>query len=400
MSDSTVSKVLRNKDKYLHPNDGSQSPIKKSKGKFPDIERALANWALKHQQRGEHLTDAIIKNKAEQFVAHCHTTELHQHFTSNAWLEKFKAKHNIQGTRASRKRSVDAVNSTDSVSIVDSSATSASQTPGLSPISPTALTSSPMSPTQSQESVSGEGEGFFDFGESIRHNHSQSTTSLHSVFSGDPVSSISARPGSPVTPFFGEVSAGQNQFASVAQTSVSAMGSNFNRPRSQTFPNLGIETGQISDTSDQITPKMPDRSISAAILESPIEDDENKPAVINPLETMKRNHSVPDIKAARLKTMQPPPPPVPKLGSVSPGGSPTSTPTQDDARRALELVKIFFQSQPHGVLDPEDYVTIGKLLEKLKLANSPDGSLPGGMHPIKECSESPRMSKKRSIRSL
>lgn len=334
-------------------------------------------------------------------MAHCHTAELHQHFTSNAWLEKFKVKHNIQGVRTSRKRSVDAVNGPDSISIVDSSATSASQTPGLSPISPTALTSSPMSPTQSQESVSAEGgEGFFDFGESMRHNHSQSTTSLHSVFSGDPGPSMSGRSGSPLNPFFTDASAGQSPFTPAAQASLPTIGSNFSRPRSQTFPNLGIETGQMSDTSDQITPKMPDRSISAAILESPVEDDENRPAIINPLETMKRNHSVPDIKAARLKTMQPPPPPVPKLGSVSPGGSPTSTPTQDDARRALELVKIFFQSQPHGVLDPEDYVTIGKLLEKLKLANSPDGSLPGGMHPIKEVSESPRMSKKRSIRSL
>lgn len=335
-------------------------------------------------------------------MAHCHTTELHQHFTSNAWLEKFKAKHNIQGTRSSRKRSVDAVNGPEPISIIDSSATSASQTPGLSPISPTALTSSPMSPAQSQESASGEGgESFFDFGESMRHSHSQSTTSLHSVFAGEPGQQISGAPGSPTTPFFADVNAGQSPYTPVGQATISSIGSNFSRPRSQTFPNLGIDTGQISDTSDQITPKMPDRSISAAILESPIEDDENKPAVINPLETMKRNHSVPDIKAARLKTMQPPPPPVPKLGSVSPGGSPTSTPTQDDARRALELVKIFFQSQPHGVLDPEDYVTIGKLLEKLKLANSPDGSLPGGMHPIKkEYSESPRMSKKRSIRSL
>ncbi|KAL9111424.1 MAG: hypothetical protein Q9227_004101 [Pyrenula ochraceoflavens] len=400
---TTVSKVLRNKDKYLHPNDGSQSPIKKAKGKFPDVERALANWALKHQQRGEYLSDAVIKSKAEQFVAHCHIAELQQHFTSNLWLEKFKAKHNIHGSRTSRKRSVDAISGHDSVSVVDSSATSASQTPGLSPISPTALTSSPMSPTQSQESASGEGpDSFFDFGENTRHFHSQSTTSLASAFSSESVQGLSGGATSPTSPYGAESNSGPSSFQPEL-SAIPMLASNFHRPRSQTFPHLGIEPGAFSDTSisDQITPKMPDRSLSAAILESPIEDEDNKPASINPLETMKRNHSVPDIKSARASSMQPPPPPVPKLESVSPNASPVmSTPTQDDARRALELLKTFFQRQPVGVIDPEDYVTIGKLMEKLKLAHSPDGSLPGGMHPIKEYSDSPRMSKKRSIRSL
>ena len=365
------------------------------------MERALANWALKHQQRGEHLTDAVIKQKAEQFVAHCHIAELQQHFTSNTWLEKFKTKHNIHGPKSSRKRSVDAISGHDSVSVVDSSATSASQTPGLSPISPTALTSSPMSPTQSQESVSGEGvDGFFDFGDNARHAHSQSTTSLASVYSGESVPALSGGATSPTSPYFTDSSLGPSSFP---QMGIPTLASNFTRPRSQTFPHLGIEPGALSDSSisDQITPKMPDRSMSAAILEPPAEDDSNKPASVNPLETMKRNHSVPDIKAARATSMHPPPPPVPKLESVSPNASPVmGTPTQDDARRALELVKMFFQRQPVGVIDPEDYVTIGKLMEKLKLAHSPDGSLPGGMHPIKEYSESPRMSKKRSIRSL
>ena len=47
---STVSKVLRQKDKFLTQDDGSRSPIKRAKGRSPDIERALAVWA-KNQVR-------------------------------------------------------------------------------------------------------------------------------------------------------------------------------------------------------------------------------------------------------------------------------------------------------------------------------------------------------------
>lgn len=41
----------------------------------------------------------------------------------------------------------------------------------------------------------------------------------------------------------------------------------------------------------------------------------------------------------------------------------------------------FFQGQPPGSVEPQDYMTIGKLMEKLKLRG---GLLPGGLHPIKE----------------
>lgn len=48
--DSTVSKVLRQKEKYLVPEESGQSPAKRVKGRVPDIERALAVWA-KNQVR-------------------------------------------------------------------------------------------------------------------------------------------------------------------------------------------------------------------------------------------------------------------------------------------------------------------------------------------------------------
>lgn len=43
------------------------------------------------------------------------------------------------------------------------------------------------------------------------------------------------------------------------------------------------------------------------------------------------------------------------------------SPSQEEAQRALEVVIQFFQHQPSGLVEPQDYMTIGKLMEKLKL---------------------------------
>ena len=72
--------------------------------------------------------------------------------------------------------------------------------------------------------------------------------------------------------------------------------------------------------------------------------------------------------------------------------------TQGDARRALDLVWSFFQDQPAGIFEPDEYAIIGKLMVKLKLSHGPDRTpvLPGGVYPV-DRSLSPRVSKKRTI---
>ena len=97
--------------------------------------------------------------------------------------------------------------------------------------------------------------------------------------------------------------------------------------------------------------------------------------------------------------MAPPPNPLNTSSSANNStlSSPVSPPSQDEARRALELVMSFFQSQPSGVVDPQEYITMGKLMEKLKVQGSV-GELPGGMHSI-DLSQK-EMSRKRSIHSL
>lgn len=87
-------------------------------------------------------------------------------------------------------------------------------------------------------------------------------------------------------------------------------------------------------------------------------------------------------------SMQPPPLPTTTSGFVddkgSSAGSSPITPSQEEAARALELVMSFFQSQNAGfVVEPQEYVTIGKLMEKLRIKRSSE-SLPSGIRRVSE----------------
>ena len=57
----------------------------------------------------------------------------------------------------------------------------------------------------------------------------------------------------------------------------------------------------------------------------------------------------------------------------------------------------FFHHQPNGAVDPQEYITMGKLMEKLKLQGT---GLPGGMHSMERGDGTKPMGRKRSIHSL
>ena len=67
---STVSKILSKGKKGLLES-RSCSPVKQSKDKVLDIERALANWVRRSQKEGVPLTDAAIMEKARFFGDFC-----------------------------------------------------------------------------------------------------------------------------------------------------------------------------------------------------------------------------------------------------------------------------------------------------------------------------------------
>ncbi|KAF2738711.1 CenpB-DNA-bind-domain-containing protein [Polyplosphaeria fusca] len=378
---STVSKVLRQKEKYLYQDDGSRSPIKRSKGKFPDIERALSNWARNHQRQGLPLTDGIIREKARFFATTVGNSESHLKANSSSWLEKFKQKNNLMGAK-SRKSSI--AEESEGTSNPPSNV----HTPGgISPTSPSGVSPSPvtLAAKKSEENLNFKTESpdAYDFSNHHRPFHSQSNTSLSSVFTDTAPSSFSAGPTSPTSPFFTPDSAsGQNPFMGGNQQARGQPGtSNFQRPRSQTFPMLvGVEQYMSPPpSSEALTPKY----MHSTTLDSPME---------------MRSSQIDDAMQASptqvTNSMQPPPVPsaigLPMqsgaLSSPAPigmEGVSSLTPSQEEARRALELVMNFFQHQPNGFVEPQEYVMIGKLMEKLKIKRGSE-SMASGVRRVSE----------------
>ncbi|MCJ1439913.1 MAG: hypothetical protein MMC23_000394 [Stictis urceolatum] len=276
------------------------------------------------------------------------------------------------------------------------------QTPnGISPVSPTGIPSpSPIPPSRSRDDLKTDSPDSYA---EYKHGHSQSATSLASCFTDTTApSSFSAGPQSPTSPFFSsELNGGGNNFvSSQAQRSMSVGNLNSHRPRSQTFPMLGIEPG-FGGSNENLTPKQVEEMMSSSVLETPVEEYSERNFSISSQDMHHLSqpgssvHSpVPDSSPS---VMAPPPNPLlttSAAGSTAP--SPISPPSQDEARRALELVMSFFQSQPSGVVDPQEYITMGRLMEKLKVQGS-IGELPGGMHAMDRGQE---VSRKRSIHSL
>ncbi|WEW55321.1 hypothetical protein PRK78_000750 [Emydomyces testavorans] len=352
--------VLRQKEKYLYPEDGRRSPVKKTKGKFPDIERALSNWARNHLRQGGDLSDAMIREKAVFFANSVGSPEGHQKLLSSSWLEKFKRKNCLCGSQ-SRKTSIDTANVSESTGTVNSG----NQTPiGHSPVSPSGLTSpSPVSPEQRLGELR---KG------SIDCITTQSKDDISHAFSpvASPLGTNVITNQGPV------IFTSENPFVVPHQPS---SGKSPKRQRSRTLPTLATEQHLISnEAGDHVLPQ--------GLGPSAIEDGVHN---TNQIPCRRRNRSQPEIKTESIQ-----PPLFSKSNTVSPVSSPGS-PTQDEARRALELVMSYFQNQPSG-LGTQEFMTIGKLMEKLEIVQNQGTKL----EPIDEHADFPRMTKKRSIHTL
>ncbi|CAI7600758.1 unnamed protein product [Penicillium bialowiezense] len=367
--------VLRQKEKYLNPDDGSRSAIKRAKGRVPDIEKALANWAKNYQSHGYPLNDQLIKEKALFFASNCGCPEGKEKVCTVAWLEKFKHKNNLLGAKV-RRGSAPRSNS-NSPTRINTNFGSALQSPTeTSPTSPPIDGfGSPLSP-KSQEGIKRDVTdtlpsmmGGYQLG------YSNSTASLDTSCSAGMISPTSTLVSeSPFSP------ASQSRLSNIP-----------NRPRSQTFP-LPIDPSLLSADENMQQPtetKVNPPPLSIATLESPLELDESKHMFDSP-KTIKRNQSNPEFK---IKSMPPP-----SSNPISPISSPGS-PTQEEARRALELLLIYFEHQPAGLANNE-FVTMGRLMERLDLTRSPLGTGLNGLPRIDEHEDIPRLSKKRSIHNL
>ncbi|KAI7110745.1 hypothetical protein KC324_g20010 [Hortaea werneckii] len=278
----------------------------------------------------------------------------------------------------------------------DAESISTCHTPGgaSSPSSPRAL--GPTSPldldsAQSQDYFKHESpDNCLDYTTSHGPIHSQSATSLNSAFTDTAPSSFSPGPLSPTSPFFTPDSgtAAAPFVAMPPQTPrriFPATGNgNLQRPRSQTVPQL--DQYMIAPVpAEAATPKH-----SSEALDSPMEEGSEATTGIG--ETFQpydipRHHNPAEHKATFATPEMMGPPPLPSHVLTPGSGRDLTSPvhgfslpmatTPEEALRALEVAHSFFQQQPSGFLEYDESLTMGKLMEKLRLHQSRSHSISG-----------------------
>ncbi|KAI0016698.1 hypothetical protein F4780DRAFT_667991 [Xylariomycetidae sp. FL0641] len=292
-----------------------------------------------------------------------------------SWIEKFKQKHGFLPGKLTRRASETAI--PDSTRLdrlerldTESPLLSASQTPGgISPASPAGQLVSPRTSSTNLKgegkeagSGSGSGSGFAMFGESsYRHPHSQSTTSLSSAVTDPPSSTLSAGAFSPTSQFTFSPDPNTGLFNGLPGSS------NFQRPRSQTVPNIEpLEYLNQSQGSEPLTPKYSTSGTApSSALESPAHELPAPPfGLDSAISPPALHHASSNGSLAGRSTTS---------GAVSAMGSTPGSPTQEDARRAADTLLSFMQHQSSGWVDQNDYMIFVRLTEKLGIAQQQHG---------------------------
>lgn len=274
---------------------------------------------------------------------------------------------------------------------------SGTQTPSTSPTSPPD-TKEPSPATTDMDAVKRESPDLIqhsDFFSNHKPYHSLSNASLSSAFHDGIFSPV---PTSPPSPFFASsdkassyISRGSQLPSRVSSVSASSTGLSAQRPRSQTFPMLGIEPGSFVSppSSEPLTPKLTGQAV--------IDNDMNGNHVMASIEEMHEG-----LQVRTSNTTQPPPPPPiipspqmhahPHSSPITPSSAASLhmngvSPSFEDTKRCLEVVMTFFQNQK-GSLESQEWMMMGTLMEKLKLHHHQHlpvafvGEMPGGMHRI------------------
>jgi hypothetical protein len=371
-----VSKILQRKDKFLSAENGDQSPIKRTKGKSPDIERVLSNWARNQLRLGLPLDDDLIRDKASFFAHTVESSECPANFNSGAWLEKFKQKNYLNGIGAKARKNI-------------SELKSGSRTPnGISPNSPDALHHSRSPKLEKVEPP----DGYVDY----RHIQSKSATSLASCYSETTVStSFSLDIQSPVSPFFSpDSSCGLSPLIPSQHSRLPSLASAASRPRRQTFPAIGAGAFVTDPPVSEPPPIKNSHSFMAIpALKYSLEEMEESPLGLDSAvnHSTQQSHQTTPILSPSPLSMGPPP-------HLAPSGhSSPKPPSQDEARRAIKTLIAFFANQPSNAVDPHECILMGRLMEKLKLHGNP---LPGGMHSLERGDGTLPIGRRRSIHSL
>lgn len=359
-----MSKVLRNKEKYLNLEERSSSPVKRSsKGKGANVEKALINYVQKAKKNGIAVTSEALKERVLAFTSLASGGDSPMEFTSSAWLEKFMSKHGIGTGKLTRRASE--TNIPDSVRASGSPALAPSQPQGaISPASPAGhLSASPLSASKSDEEKESMNNLMgFAADSTYRQSNSQNAASLSNNFADSATPAFSGSAISPTASFNFSPDPNAGAFLPADQgRQVPPHGAGFQRPRSQTFPTLDIEYLNQAQSTEPETPKyhVPSTAPSSALESSssgPIFGFEQQAVSPPPLRHSSSNSSIAGRSSATPVTAS-------AIGS-SPG-----SPTQEDARRAADTL-LSFITNASGLVDQNEYMTVVRLTEKLRLHQS------------------------------
>ncbi|EPS44289.1 hypothetical protein H072_1719 [Dactylellina haptotyla CBS 200.50] len=313
---STVSKVLRQREKYLYPDDGPKQTIKRPKGKCPDFDRALSNWAKNEKKKGRLLTDEMIREKASFFAQSCGVPD--NQFKLN--LDKFKLKNDL-----STYGDGDIVQDMDRIR------------------------SQLTTPLHSRHS-SFSREGSLN---SSQDSHTRDVEYRHGSMTSGFETPVVISPGltTPISPFF--PSGDQMLFSSGQLPPIQQQ----SRPRSHTTPSGLLENVYISP------PPSASESLSPKQMHHPM----------HMIPTNLANTTIPEETADALHEQAGGP--VPTTGHLQNTTAAAvahfqiarsrsmTVPSQEEATRALEVVMTFLKQNPTA--EPNDFVTVEKLMDRI-----------------------------------
>jgi hypothetical protein len=310
---------------------------------LPDFEKTLANWVRNQQRNGIAVGDEDLKRQAKKFSFSRSDQAL---LSSTSWLEKFKQKNQL-GKYAD--------------TATDSTVTTQTET---SPFASPASSEDVKVPASALEddAAKDDNDQFFEFvGKSedfFDDPSGLSPLSDEAVQDDDVMTELPSRPTFRVS-----------------------SGTSLSRQRSQTLSNLDDYAGTSTMSRPMATATDSKPPITRALTTSLTMQSHVDPAVM----TVKRHKSVPDIhedlnndETVHFTPMHAPPLPQPYPSVPSESVSPVSnsnpiSPADDDHLKALHAIKKALEDNP-GLADPDDYLAIGKLMEKVKLIRSPTQS--------------------------
>lgn len=314
------------------------------------------------------LDDNTIRDQARIFASTVGSSECHNQVNDPAWLEQFKQKNHLPGAKPGEIK--------DESDSLCPETKSGSQTPnGISPVGWDGL---PISPPKEDFNAHSP-DNFVDSNNNYGHAHSQSATSLGSCFSE--ISSFGDF-RSPTSPYFSPMSSCGPSPSMPAQkmARLPPLAPAGALRRRQTVPLISSDSSPDSATSKHLP-----QSMASSTLDSPHDEME-----ISPLSA-----TDPALHPSRSSTSNPSPLSMAPPSSITPNSSvpnsaistspltsnnsPSSPPSQDEARAALSTLMTFIKHQPNGAVDPHDYLVMGKWMHMLKLET---GELPGGMQAI------------------